>query len=60
MTDQTPQKLDCQAQIPPELGGERVDKAAALLLPEFSRAELTRWIGEGALTLDGGVVKPKY
>ncbi|MDG1704157.1 MAG: RluA family pseudouridine synthase [Pseudomonadales bacterium] len=60
MTDQTPQKLDCQAQIPPKLGGERVDKAAALLLPEFSRAELTRWIGEGALTLDGGVVKPKY
>jgi 23S rRNA pseudouridine1911/1915/1917 synthase len=60
MTDQTPQKLDCQAKIPVDLGGERVDKVAALLFPEFSRAELTRWIGEGALTLNGDLVKPKY
>lgn len=60
MTDQAPQNLDCQAQIPVDLGGERVDKAAALLLREFSRAELARWIGAGALTLDGAVVKPKY
>jgi len=60
MTDQTPQKLERRAQIPPDLGGERVDKVAAQLFSEFSRAELTRWIGEGALTLNGDAVKPKY
>ena len=59
-TDQTPQKLERRAQIPPDLGGERVDKVAAQLFSEFSRAELTRWIGEGALTLNGDAVKPKY
>ena len=60
MTDETSQKLEYQVLIPPELGGERVDKVAAQLLSEFSRAELTRWLGEGALTLNGEVVKPKY
>ena len=60
MTEQTPQILDYEAEIPAHMGGERADKAAALLLSEFSRAELTRWITEGALTLNGQVVKPKY
>lgn len=45
--------------MPPELAGERADKAAAILFDEFSRALLTRWMGEGALKVDGSVVKPK-
>ena len=45
--------------MPPELAGERVDKVAAILFDEFSRALLTRWLGEGALKVDGGQVKPK-
>ncbi len=45
--------------MPPELAGERADKVAAILFDEFSRALLTRWMGEGALTVDGAVVKPK-
>jgi 23S rRNA pseudouridine1911/1915/1917 synthase len=32
---------------------------AAILFDEFSRALLTRWMSEGALTVDGLVVKPK-
>lgn len=45
--------------MPPELAGERADKVAAVLFDEFSRALLTRWMGEGALKVDGSVVKPK-
>ncbi len=41
------------------LAGERADKVAALLFDEFSRAVLSRWLGEGALKVDGAVVKPK-
>lgn len=45
--------------VPADLAGERVDKAAARLFREFSRAALTGWIHDGALTVDGAVVKPK-
>ncbi|TNF84261.1 MAG: RNA pseudouridine synthase, partial [Gammaproteobacteria bacterium] len=45
--------------MPPELAGERADKVAAILLDEFSRALLTRWMSEGMLTVDGAMVKPK-
>lgn len=40
-------------QIPVELRGQRLDKAAAELFPEFSRGRLQNWIREGALVLDG-------
>jgi 23S rRNA pseudouridine1911/1915/1917 synthase len=48
-----------QATVPAELAGERVDKAAAVLFDEFSRAALSGWIQAGALTVDGARVKPK-
>ena len=48
-----------QSTVPPELAGERVDKAAAVLFDEFSRATLSSWIQAGALTVDGARVKPK-
>lgn len=60
MNDQDPQRIREEVSIPPELAGERVDKAAAQLLSDYSRAELTRWLGEGSLTIDGSVVKPKH
>jgi len=47
------------ATVPPELGGQRVDRVAAELFDEFSRVLLSRWIQDGALTVDGAVVKPK-
>ena len=49
-----------QVMVPAELAGERVDKAAAQLFHEFSRAALTAWIQAGALTVDGACVKPKH
>jgi 23S rRNA pseudouridine1911/1915/1917 synthase len=56
---ETIQTISRSATVPPELGGQRVDRVAAELFDEFSRALLSRWIQEGALTVDGAAVKPK-
>ncbi len=45
--------------VPPELAGQRLDKVAAQLFPDFSRTELTRWISAGSLRVDGVPAKPK-
>ena len=57
-TESTSQ-INQQTPIPLEYGGQRFDKVAALIFSEFSRAELTRWIVEGDLTLNGKTTKPK-
>ena len=55
-----PDETDFQrGEVPDALAGERLDKVAAILFQDFSRAELTRWIGAGDLTLNGETVKPK-
>jgi len=48
-----------RSEVPAELAGARLDKAAAELFADFSRAELTRWINSGELTVDGRTCKPK-
>lgn len=60
MNDPATNMLNSRALVPPDLAGQRVDKVAATLFSEFSRAELTRWMDEGALTLNGDRVKPKF
>jgi 23S rRNA pseudouridine1911/1915/1917 synthase len=45
--------------VPDELGGRRLDQAAATLLPEFSRTRLKAWIDTGRLTVEGQGVKPR-
>ena len=52
--------IEQKFQIPLQQGGQRVDKVAATLFVDFSRAELTGWIQQGMLTLDGAIVKPKH
>jgi 23S rRNA pseudouridine1911/1915/1917 synthase len=39
--------------IPPELEGERLDRALAQLAPELSRSTIQRLMDEGRVTLDG-------
>lgn len=40
-------------QVPEQGDGERLDRVAARLWPEFSRARLQQWIEEGRLTVNG-------
>lgn len=59
--------VELDAVVPLEFNGRRVDWVATQMFgqreaeggPVVSRSELTRWVREGLLTLDGRVVKPK-
>ncbi|MEK1941189.1 MAG: 23S rRNA pseudouridine(1911/1915/1917) synthase RluD [Pseudomonas sp.] len=48
-----------RAEVPSEMGGQRLDQIAAQLFSEHSRSRLTAWIKEGLLTVDGEVVRPR-
>jgi 23S rRNA pseudouridine1911/1915/1917 synthase len=52
-------KISRHVAVPAELAGQRLDQAAAVLLPEFSRSRLRAWIDAGALTLGGHEAKPR-
>jgi 23S rRNA pseudouridine1911/1915/1917 synthase len=47
------ERIERRLTVPVELAGRRLDQAAALLLPEFSRSRLKTWIDAGRLTLEG-------
>jgi 23S rRNA pseudouridine1911/1915/1917 synthase len=47
------------AEVPENLAGRRLDQAAAVLWPEFSRSRLQGWIKEGALRLGGELAVPR-
>jgi 23S rRNA pseudouridine1911/1915/1917 synthase len=47
------ERIERRLTVPAELAGRRLDQAAALLLPEFSRSRLKTWIDAGRLTLAG-------
>lgn len=46
--------------LPQDLAGERVDKALAQCLPDYSRAQLSEWLKQGYILLNDLQVKPKY
>ncbi len=48
-----------QQTIPPELAGERFDKALARMFPEYSRSRLQDWIVRGLATVDGRPQRPR-
>ena len=45
--------------VPDSLAGNRLDRVAASLLPEYSRARIQAWIKSGALTANGNLMKPR-
>ncbi|MBH8550794.1 RNA pseudouridine synthase, partial [Klebsiella pneumoniae] len=51
--------IQLSAEVPSDLGGQRLDQVAAQLFAEYSRSRLTTWIKEGRLTVDGAVVRPR-
>ncbi len=48
------------ASVPKHLAACRIDRAASLLFPEYSRSLLSLWIREGRLTLEGSQALPKH
>jgi 23S rRNA pseudouridine1911/1915/1917 synthase len=55
-----PHRIEREVRISPNLAGQRIDKAAATLLAEFSRTQLAQWIKDGSLTLDDAKVVAKH
>lgn len=45
--------------MPADLAGQRLDKALAAMLPDYSRARLKAWLQAGELTVDGRKPSPK-
>jgi 23S rRNA pseudouridine1911/1915/1917 synthase len=52
-------KICLQKKIPPELSGKRLDLAASISFPEYSRSLIQKWIKDGFLTLDQKKVSQK-
>ena len=52
-------KIELRAEVPSELGGQRLDQVAAQLFAEHSRSRLSAWIKDGRLTVDGAVIRPR-
>ena len=45
--------------VPPACAGQRLDQALSILLQQFSRTRLARWIIDGRVELDGVAAQPK-
>lgn len=53
------EKVQLTAVVPQEIGGQRLDQAAALLFPEYSRSRLQTWIKRGELLVEGQSRRPR-
>ena len=45
--------------IPIELYGQRIDKILSVLLPQYSRVQLSLWLKQGIITVESQLVKAK-
>lgn len=59
MSEDSDQLIQLSAEVPSELGGQRLDQVAAQLFDEYSRSRLSAWIKDGRLTVDGAVLRPR-
>lgn len=46
-------------ELPADRAGQRLDRALALLLPEFTRSQLQQWIAGGQVKVDGRVPRKR-
>ena len=59
MSEDSDQLIQLSAEVPFDLGGQRLDQVAAQLFDEYSRSRLSGWIKDGRLTVDGTVLRPR-
>ncbi|MBD9415616.1 23S rRNA pseudouridine(1911/1915/1917) synthase RluD [Pseudomonas sp. PDM16] len=59
MSEDSDQLIQLTAEVPSDLGGQRLDQVAAQLFDEYSRSRLSGWIKDGRLTVDGAVIRPR-
>ncbi|MDH0896107.1 MULTISPECIES: 23S rRNA pseudouridine(1911/1915/1917) synthase RluD [unclassified Pseudomonas] len=59
MSEDSDQLIQLSAEVPSDLGGQRLDQVAAQLFDEYSRSRLSGWIKDGRLTVDGAVLRPR-
>ncbi len=59
MNDGQEESRVLQARVPESLAGRRLDQALAELFSDFSRSRLKQWITEGAVLVDGKVLRPR-
>lgn len=52
-------KIELEAVVPENLGGDRLDQVAAQLFPDYSRSRLQAWIKKGELQVDGQQCRPR-
>ena len=57
--EETGEESTLDAEVTADMRGQRLDQAAALLFPDFSRARLQGWIRDGNLLLNGKPAKGK-
>lgn len=53
------EQIDVDVVVPVELSGNRLDQVLAELLPDYSRSRIQQWIKQGAVKVNGNVLKPK-
>ncbi len=58
MTD-NPSAEEQTLTVPADLAGQRLDRALAVLMPEYSRSRLQQWIEQGRVTVEGQLCKPR-
>ncbi|MEE9101523.1 MULTISPECIES: 23S rRNA pseudouridine(1911/1915/1917) synthase RluD [Pseudomonas] len=51
--------IQLAAEVPFDLGGQRLDQVAAQLFSDHSRSRLASWIKDGRLKVDGAVLRPR-
>lgn len=52
--------LRAERRLAPEAAGQRLDQVLADLFPDHSRSRIQGWTRDGAILVDGRVVKPNY
>lgn len=52
-------KIEFQLSVPESLKGERLDKALAQLLPDYSRSLIKSWVEKASVTVDAKAAKPR-